>query len=130
MKKQVLSLFTALALATTVAAPASAACMKGCTKVTVDADYGVGSIAAAGGISGGWGIIKQKNYSETGTVNEADLTVKIDANGVKKIDGTFRSAGYGVNTSMVRASGASGAISASGVTGGMDVNVKVKKTGK
>lgn len=129
--KNVLFASAALVSMLAFAPAASAACLLGCTQVTVDSDYSVGSIAGAGGFSVLSGTIKkQTTYSATGTVNEADLTVKIDQNGAKKIDGTFRSAGYAVQENSVKGTGfGSASVSASGVQGGMNVNVKVVKTG-
>jgi len=130
IKTVLLGLITTMALAFALVSPVSAMCIKGCT---LEADYQVGSIGAGAGANGvlGGTIKKRFNESGSGTVNEADLTVKIDKNGIKKIDGEFRSAGYGYNENMVQSTHngtvGTGSISGSGTIGGIRAKIDIKK---
>jgi len=123
MKMKTLLLCTISALSL-LAVPASAGQF-----LSSHGKYEVGALSGAGGFStASGGIVKQKTYSNTGAVAEGDLTVKLDENGVKKLDGEFHVGGFAVQQNEVKANGwGSAAVSAAGSTGGF--KAKVEKNG-
>lgn len=121
-----LAMVTALAFST----PASADPTKG---FTLNLDYEAGSYGLAGGINGNLGgtVVKRMNESGTGSVNEVDVNVKVNKNGLKNVNGTVHSGAYGYNENMIKTRGvgatATGSASGSYVKGGASVNLSVKK---
>ena len=75
--------------------------------------------------------MKRTHESGSGSVNEVDIDVPIDKNGMKKLDGTVHSGAYGYNENMIKTKGAgavgTGSIAGSYVAGGSNVDLTVKK---
>lgn len=91
----------------------------------VDGVYSAGGLAIAGGISDGYGIEEQTSYSGTGTINESDLVVTLDVNGLHSLDYTGHSGGYAVQENSITAQGGSYSVSGSYVTGGVNLDLSV-----
>lgn len=131
MNKFFLSAVSAIALASAFAmAPAQAAPKEG---FTLNLEYESGSLGLGGGLNGniGGAIVKRTNESGSGSVNEVDINVQIDKNGMKKLDGTVHSGAYGYSENMIKTKGAgamaTGSAAGSYVVGGSNVDLTVKK---